>query len=37
MYLPTEEPVERKAITNAFFDYRHSCEDALWCVHLPQT
>ena len=30
MYLPTEDPAERKAITDAFFDYRHVCEDALW-------
>ena len=32
MYLPTEDPKERKEITDAFFDYRHACEDALWCV-----
>lgn len=32
MYLPTENPQERKEITDAFFDYRHACEDALWYV-----
>lgn len=32
MYLPTEDPTERKEITDAFFDYRHACEDALWYV-----
>jgi hypothetical protein len=30
MYLPTEDPKERKGITDAFFGYRHACEDALW-------
>ena len=30
MYLPTEQAEERAAITEAFFDYRHACEDALW-------
>jgi L-galactono-1,4-lactone dehydrogenase len=30
MYLPSGEPAVREAITEAFFDYRHACEDALW-------
>ena len=30
MYLPTEEPAERAAITKSFMAYRRRCEQALW-------
>merc|ERR1711871_28399 len=30
MYLPCEDPRVRGSITDAFFAYRHACEDALW-------
>ena len=30
MYLPSDEPAVRAKITDAFFAYRHACEDALW-------
>ena len=30
MYLPTDDPVQRQAITDAFSHYKRRCEDLLW-------